>query len=246
MKWLAVLFVGVVAAVVAYRAAFPTYYHRYKLIAEVQHRGEMLREEGVIEIKWAQQPRMADAGLSNIVRGRGPIFDLGGDGILIFMIRPYVLVTDRRSIDSNILLLRSFGLIKDRNDINLTPEVLRAGSQLSGAAQIPSEWMPQIVWVPDPSNVSSARPIKSDALREISPSTALRSAAVEVTNQPLLSPLDPATAWVGQAVENDNRSTSLRSFLLAYRHIENTRDSSIAALLRLRAPGRHVDEDVRF
>jgi hypothetical protein len=201
MKWLAILLIAVVGAVVLYTIAYPSVALRYRLTLEAEVDGQPKSGSGVIEVTYRQRPSVGavgrDVGVS--FRGEAVVLDLGSHGALFALLKAG---SDSRSGPESIVL-RAFGFpggaFPGWDDEN--PKKLR---KLSGKRELPLESLPMLVRfrdVNDPKSVERVDPI--DVGKSFSPSTRLTRATLEIvpagiTGEPVTTGIEKRLTWIPQ------------------------------------------------
>jgi hypothetical protein len=186
------------AAVGAWHLAYPSYTHRYRLTLEVEADAAVRTGSGVIEVTWSRQPDVFGA-WRFAVRGQAVPVELGRHSLLLAVLAG----AGRREaagVPARFLVLRAFaGTIPElpaprdvrTEGYRLEHATLTALERLVGR-QVPlvAYAMPQLVWLPDPHDPATARPVPpADLPTVIAPDVRLRGAWVEITRDPVTTGL---------------------------------------------------------
>jgi hypothetical protein len=196
--------------------AFPSYTHRYRLTLEVEADGEILTGSGVIEVSWQKQPKILPQVLewTESVRGQTVPVDLGRHGLLLAVLAgagprelwgaaaPYLAM---RAFAGKVPGLQP--LLPSWRGPGLGMYPPREGAAIvawlpdGSRAALDADSMPQLVWLPDPNDRSTARPVPPSELSSaIAPGVRLRGMAVEITRDRVTTGLGKRLPWLGEFV----------------------------------------------
>jgi hypothetical protein len=145
MKWLGIVAVIIVAAVVMYRTAYPSVTVRYRLTLEAQVDGQARSGSGVIEVSYSKQPELAqqhELGLE--YRGEAVVLDLGPRGVLFALLKED---TDSRS-GPEWIVLRAFDF-PGGSLPRPVEEGVKQVKRLSGKRELPLTSLPLLVRLRD-------------------------------------------------------------------------------------------------
>jgi hypothetical protein len=196
-----------VATVGACHLIYPSYTHRYRLTLEVEADGQVRTGSGVVEVTWLRQPEFGQApSWRSEVRGQAVMVDLERHGALLAALvgpRP----EDLRGDAADFLALRAFaGSTPDLPPVRdarvqgyrLERDTLAALGRLAGRrAPLAVHAMPQLVWLPDPGNPSSARPVPpADLAGVIGADFRLCGAWIEITRDRVTTGLFAQLPWL--------------------------------------------------
>lgn len=211
-----VLVLLTLAAVGACHLIYPSHTHRYRLTLEVEADSEVRTGSGVVEVTWQRQPQILPQVLpwTSSVRGQAVPVDLGRHGVLLAVLSgsgPRELW----GVGASYLALRAFaGTVPGLSPLErarpyggddyplegATPAVvarLPAGTRVALAL----DNMPQLVWLPDPGNRSSARPVPpADLSGAVAPGVRLRGAWIEITRDRVTRRLGERLPWLAAFV----------------------------------------------
>jgi hypothetical protein len=85
-KAIVILAVLVLAPIVAWKLAYPTFSYRYELTVEAEVDGEVRRGSSVVEVSFTKQPLLAASiPWREWFVGQGAAVDLGSKGILVWL-----------------------------------------------------------------------------------------------------------------------------------------------------------------
>jgi hypothetical protein len=158
MKWLGIVAVIIVTAVVMYRTAYPSVTVRYRLTLEAQVDGQPRIGSGVIEVSYSKQPELAQQHeLSIEYRGEAVVLDLGSRGVLFALLKEG---TDGRSAPDWIVL-RAFDF-PGGSLPRPVEEGVKQVQRLSGKRELPLTSLPLLVRfrdLNDPKTVEKVDPL---------------------------------------------------------------------------------------
>lgn len=212
----AILALSLLAAVGWWRFAYPSYTHRYRLALEVEANGAVRTGSGVVEVTWHRQPMFGSAPpWRSEVRGQAVPVDLGRQGVLLATLVglwPEAL----RGVAAPYLALRAFaGATPDLPPLRdartqgypLGRDTLAALGRLTGRrVPLAAHAMPQFVWLPDPGNPSSARPVPPTGLADvIAPNVRLRGASIEITRDRVTTGLFARLPWLADRYRGEKK-----------------------------------------
>jgi hypothetical protein len=209
--------VAVVVAVVwaGLALAFPSYTHRYRLTLEVEADGRVRTGSGVIEVAWYSRPTFSGIFIpwEAEIRGQAVPVDVGPHGVLLAALAG-VGPEETLGIAARYIALRAFaGTVPELPPLDAarprggrdyplessTPAVLR---RLSGhRATLGPGTMPPLVWLRDPADPTSARPVRPDHLpADTASELRLRGAWIEITRDPITKSLGAHLPWLAAFV----------------------------------------------
>jgi hypothetical protein len=141
MKWLGIAAVIMVAAIVAYRTAYPSVTVRYRLALEAEVDGRPRTGSGVIEVSYSKQPELAQQHeLSIEYRGEAVVLDLAPRGVLFALLKAD---TDSRS-SPEWIVLRAFDF-PGGSLPRPVEEGVKQVRRLSGKRELPLTSLPLLV-----------------------------------------------------------------------------------------------------
>jgi hypothetical protein len=200
MKWLVVIVAIVVAAIVAYRTAYPSVTVRYRLTLEVQVNGKPTAGSSVGEVTYARNLRLfgASADIVAEVRGEAASVALDKGGLLVALLEGGSPRTGPAYV-----IPKTFGL----TDGGVGPGDIPKLSALAGKRDVPMELLPPLIRfrdVNDPTSVeiigpsSSSGPLKFDrASIEIVNAGYWPLRSLGLTGVPLSHELGSKLPWLG-------------------------------------------------
>jgi hypothetical protein len=206
MKWLSIVAVIIVAAVVIYRTAYPSVTVRYRLTLEAQVDGEPRIGSGVIEVSYSKQPELAQQHELGIeYRGEAVVLDLGPRGVLFALLKGGA---DNRSAPEWIVL-RAFDF-PGGSLPRPVEEGLKQVQHLSGKRELPLDSLPLLVRFRDlnvPSTVESVNPF--DIARDFGAGAKLVRVTLEIvpagiwpfsrygiTGEPITTGVEKRLTWL--------------------------------------------------
>jgi hypothetical protein len=206
MKWIGIVAVIIVAAIVMYRTAYPSVTVRYRLTLEAQVDGQPRTGSGVIEVSYSKQPELAqqhELGLE--YRGEAVVLDLGSRGVLFALLKGD---TDSRS-GPEWIVLRAFGF-PGGSLPRPVEEGVKQVQRLSGKRELPLTSLPLLVRfrnLNDPKTVERVDPLDIGksfgaganlvrATLEIVPAGIRPFNLYGVTGEPLSAGIEKRLAWL--------------------------------------------------
>lgn len=192
---LAIPVVCCVLVVVAWKAVYPTYVHRYRLTLEIEADGKIHTGSSVIEVRWEGAPKIGDNGsFGSRVFGQATIVDLGARGVIVatlFTGSGWGIAPDG-AVEARFLGARAFG-----NDS--THKNLPALERLTGRRYLSEDNMPRLLWFKDPADIKSAQIIKAEDIPKLfGPDAKLKSAYVEITRDPIVVNIGKKLPWYSE------------------------------------------------
>ena len=181
------LFVGAVVA--AYKFAFPTYTHRYRLVVTIQIDDRSYTGSSVIEVRWIGQPKFGDASpFIPAVAGEAAVVELPGHRAVIAALRGGVSEFDR-SINASLLAIQAFQLSGFEGYREITKQ--------TGRRELSPDNMPLLLWLSDIADPKTARPITTAHIPElVGPNARLASVSIEMTGDPVAIDIDRKLPWL--------------------------------------------------
>lgn len=202
MKWVAwvVLVIGVVF--LFFKLGYPDYTYRYRLELTLEVDGKPHTGSSVIEVRWIGGPALDRQGAysaSGHVYGQAPLIDLGHRGVLIASLIGGDLSLPNHGFSARWLGAQAFG--NDSSYLRL-PQL----PHLRGRRNLSSNNWPRLMWLPDPSDRTSAREIALDDIENVFGRGArFTSAFVEITNDPIVFDIDKKLPWYRAWADEYNR-----------------------------------------
>jgi hypothetical protein len=157
MKWLGIVAVILVAAIVIYRTAFPSATVRYRLTLEAQVDGKVRTGSGVIEVSYVKNPKLLpnEAEFHIDVRGQAVALDLGERGTLFALLKAGA---DDRS-GAEWIVLRAFNFPG-----GALPSPVEKGigdvRRLSGKVELPLGSLPLLVRFRNPKDLRTVERVE--------------------------------------------------------------------------------------
>ena len=177
-----------IGTVVAWKLAFPTYTHRYRLTIVVSIDGEVHTGSSVIEVSYIGQPSLGGASpFFPVVRGQATFVDLGQRGAIVAALHPGT-IQDGAS-DANFLAMRAYKISEGFDSY-------RTISQQVGRQQLASDNMPRLIWFPNVADPKSAQQF-ADITSLFGP-TAQLTGYLEITGDPIVIDIDKKLPWYNQ------------------------------------------------
>lgn len=212
----ATLALSLLAAAGWWRLAYPSHTHRYRLTLEVEADGEVRSDSGVVEVSWRRQPKILPQVLewTETVRGQAVPVDLGRHGLLLAVLAG-AGPRELWGVSAPYLAMRAFagkapglrpllpswrgpglGMYPPGEGAAVTAR-LPAGSR----AALDADSMPQLTWLSDPNDRTTARPVPPGELpTAIAPGVRLRCMAVEITRERVTTNLGKRLPWLAEFV----------------------------------------------
>lgn len=205
MKWVAIVLVAMIGAVVLYKTAYPSVTLRYRLTLEAEVDGQLKSGSGVIEVTYRKQPEIAaQPELSIGYIGEAVVLDLGSRGILFALLKAGA---DSRS-SPEWVTLRAFNLPAGSFPRPVEEGVKQVRS-LSGKRELPLENLPLLVRfrdINDPMTVERVSPLNIAerfgsgarlvrATLEIVPTGIWPLNLLGITGEPLTTGIEKNLAW---------------------------------------------------
>ena len=173
------LLVGIVGIELWRRTNSPVYSFRYCLTVNVEADGKVHTGTGIIEVTWTKLAQvLPDIGLYSLrSHGQAVVVDLGERGLL--------LVPKGEKV-SKIPFLAFKDTLPAWRRVPRTPEEMRAFFKKRGTVEISWQFLPNFIWLPEPSDPGSGRYVSASELpTTIGSDVHLRSATAEISNQTL-------------------------------------------------------------
>lgn len=192
MKTLGIIAASLLAiiavAVLAYKTAYPTYSHRYRLTIAIEIDGQTYTGSSVIEARWVGQPTLGSASpFIPKVRGQGALVDLGSRGAIVAALHPPSYRDG--SVGADILAIRAFHITGGFDAYRLI-------TLQRGRRDLDRGNMPLLIWFSDISDPRTARPITADSFPDLfGPNARLAAAYVEMTGEQPRVDLDQRLSW---------------------------------------------------
>tara|TARA_R110000868_G_scaffold122877_2_gene325782 strand:- start:15936 stop:16652 length:717 start_codon:yes stop_codon:yes gene_type:complete len=215
-------------------SAWPGYTHSYRLICDVEVDGQSRSGSSVFEVTWRTQPGMSASAWSTDVRGDAVFVDLGDRGALLIPNQTYP-VSEEPSEPLRYLALVAFGEeLSMRGKYSVTSQALTKLSKLAGSKILPSDEMPQFIWLKNINDQASAQVIRPSQFAEIIGGNAvLKSLTIEMTKEkPTTHMLEKKLPWLRQAAIRESKLGvitspgiySLENYRLKARHLMGSED----------------------
>lgn len=200
-----VLGVTVLVLWVIWNSLYPSYQHRYRLICEVEVDGQTHVGSSVFEITWITQPPISQTAWNMQIKGNAVVVELGDRGAILV---PNYRVDTRESSGQSLVYLAIWAF-KDHlpsvRKTGVTGPALAALSRVHGKAKLAPDELPQIVWLKDINDPSTAQLIMPDQFTQIIGGNAhLNSISVEMTDEnPTLGSLSDRLPWFDEMLEKE-------------------------------------------
>jgi hypothetical protein len=206
MKWLALVGLPLVAAMVAYTMIFPSATVRYRLTLEAQVDGVPKTGSGVIEVTYSKQSQSAaQPELIISYRGEAVVLDLGARGTLFALLKGD---TDDRS-GPEWIVLRAFNF-PGGSLPRPVEDGLKQVQRLSGKRDLPLTSLPLLVRfrdLDDPKTVEKVDPLDIAqsfgtgaklvrATLEIVPAGTWPFSSYGITGEPITTGVDKRLVWL--------------------------------------------------
>ena len=184
-------------AIAAYKIAFPTYTHRYRLTLAVDAGGKRYSGSSVIEVRWIGQPRLGDASpFISSVKGAAPLIELPNGAALLAALHRSPNEFDR-GVNADVLAVEAFQLQGF--------DGYRRIGQQTGRRALSSDNMPLLIWFSNIASLHTAKPITAAHIPELLGSDArLSEAYVEMTDDPVIIDIDRKLPWFA-ALKDEQR-----------------------------------------
>ena len=206
-----------VLLVVWWNHTYPSFTHRYRLTLEVEAEGEIRTGSGVVEVTWLEQPSVFGS-IAERIRGQAVAVELGRHGLLLATTNGG---WEFGGCPAQFIALRAFAgttpaLPPDPLPPRTSPprtsdcgyplrrEILTALGQLVGRrVALSPDIMPALVWLPDPADRTTARPVRPAALSDdIALDVRLRTTTIEITRDPVTTGLFARLPWLAERFTN--------------------------------------------
>jgi hypothetical protein len=181
------LFVGAVVA--AYKIAFPTYTHRYRLVVTIQIDDRSYTGSSVIQVRFIGQPSILEAPpFFPAVGGEAAVVELPGRRAIVATLFGSSSGFDP-SVGATFLALRAFKLRGFEGYRQITRQ--------TGRRELSPDNMPPLIWLSDIADPKTARRITTAHIPELLGAKArLASIYIEMTNDPVVIDIDRKLPWL--------------------------------------------------
>jgi hypothetical protein len=188
------LVVLIVGAVVAYRLAYPTYSHRYRLTLEVETPDGLKKGSSVIESSARGQPLIGSA--VTRLEGDAVFVDLGKGKNIVALLA----LGDPTQIDGPVrLAINAFAIPNCKKPFCQWKLIART----AGARDLPAKLIPTLATVGDVTDPKTARVIEPDAFEALFGSGYhFKRAWIEMTNEPVTRTIDTHLKFYDKPAES--------------------------------------------
>lgn len=190
-------------AIAWWKTSYPSYSHRYRLTVEVEIEKTIYASSSVIEVNWRRQPQFPGPEVprwASRISGQAALVDLGSFGLILAALRPVEVARAPRSEGADYLAIKAFNAHQRKPNVSgvpITAEVLRATSAAKGSAVLDRSNQPQLIWLSNTHDPSTARPVApEDFATLIHPSAKLRRITIEITTDALSADLQQKLPWL--------------------------------------------------
>jgi hypothetical protein len=181
-------------------ALLPRHAARFRMAIALNVMGKVINESSIIQVAFRfNKSPFGTPDFQSLICGRAIIFDLGARGHLVATLQPDYTIRGT-SVGVEEIALRAFSTLSKRPYHGYAPESARREmSKFRGRVELPSNLLPQFVWLPQPDNVASAVNVEPDAFgTTIGSDVSLRSVSLETTSLPTNGRIEPAPVWLDQ------------------------------------------------